>query len=112
MSEQRKLPDNRHIIQKVIFTEKSYENPDEARSKPAVYCFQVEKTACKPEIKRAVCLAFKLKDEDVVSVNTLIRPGKFRRRGRNRGGWAPDRKKAIVTLAPGKTIEELKRGGA
>jgi large subunit ribosomal protein L23 len=103
------LPDNRHIIQKAIFTEKSFE-AQEGVKKPSIYFFQVEKKATKPEIKRAVTLAFDLEAGDIMSVRTLIRPGKFRRRGRQRGGYTPDRKKAIVTLRPGKIIDALQRG--
>jgi large subunit ribosomal protein L23 len=101
--------DNRHIIQKVFFTEKSVEAQDP--DKKSVYWFQVDKKAAKPQIREAVKAAFNLKDEDIVSVRTLIRPGKVRKR-RNRGpiGRTAERKKAVVTIRAGKTIEDLQRG--
>ena len=65
------------------------------------YTFEVARWANKIEIRRAVEEIFKV---HVVKVNTLpIRGKKHRRRQ-----WVvkePDRKKAIVTLRPGETIE-------
>ena len=110
MSEERRLPDNRHIIQRVLFTEKSYEAQEDDPQKPSIYVFQVDKKSTKPEIRRAVGLAFGLEPRDIISVNTMITHGKFRRFGRRRGGFSPARKKAIVTLAPGRVIEALQRG--
>ncbi|MDR2198531.1 MAG: 50S ribosomal protein L23 [Deltaproteobacteria bacterium] len=97
-----------NVIQKVLFTEKSYEAQTDDK-KPSVYYFQVRRDATKTEIKREVEAAFDLKKGDLRSVRTLIRPGKFKRRGRQRGGYTPERKKAVVTLAAGKNIESLQR---
>jgi large subunit ribosomal protein L23 len=99
-----------NLIHKVLFTEKSYEGQDDEGKRPSVYYFQVDMLATKPELKKAVTEAFGLAPQDILSVRTLIRPGKFKRRGRNRGGYTPDRKKAVVTLRPGKTIAALSRG--
>ncbi|MBX5467825.1 MAG: 50S ribosomal protein L23 [Firmicutes bacterium] len=65
------------------------------------YTFEVAPDANKIEIRQAVEEIFKVR---VVKVNTLWRRGKVKRRGRA-VGRTPDRKKAIVTLAPGDTIE-------
>lgn len=65
------------------------------------YTFEVARDANKVEIRHAVEEIFKVR---VVKVNTLWRRGKTRRRG-TAVGRTPDRKKAIVTLAPGDTIE-------
>jgi large subunit ribosomal protein L23 len=62
---------------------------------------KVDKRANKIEIKSAVEKIFKKK---VLDVNTINVEGKKRRMGRNIGKKI-DWKKAIVTLAPGETIE-------
>jgi large subunit ribosomal protein L23 len=70
------------------------------------YTFEVARDANKHEIRHAVQVIFKVR---VLKVNTLWRRGKVKRRASRRGptveGRTPDRKKAIVTLAPGDTIE-------
>jgi large subunit ribosomal protein L23 len=63
--------------------------------------FKVDKRANKVEIRRAVESLLKTK---VIHVRTENMRGKERRMGRN-VGKRPDWKKAIVTLAPGETIE-------
>ncbi len=65
------------------------------------YTFEVDRKANKVEIREAIESIFSVR---VVKVNTLWRRGKPRRRGRSTGR-TPDRKKAVVTLAPGDTIE-------
>lgn len=65
------------------------------------YTFEVARDANKIEIRNAVEEIFKVK---VLKVNTLWRRGKQKRRG-NDVGYTPDRKKAIVTLAAGDSIE-------
>jgi large subunit ribosomal protein L23 len=65
------------------------------------YTFEVARDANKIEIRHAVEEIFHVR---VTAVNTLWRRGKVRRRGTTQGR-TPDRKKAIVTLAPGDTIE-------
>jgi large subunit ribosomal protein L23 len=47
----------------------------------------------------------------VLSVNTLKRRGKLKRRGFTRGR-RPDEKRAVVTLAQGDSIEIFEGGGA
>jgi large subunit ribosomal protein L23 len=63
--------------------------------------FRVPLDATKPEIKAAVEKLFKVK---VKAVNTLITKGKVKR-FRGRIGQRSDRKKAIVSLAEGHTID-------
>jgi large subunit ribosomal protein L23 len=63
--------------------------------------FEVNTSATKTEIKRAVETAYKVK---VTAVNTMMVPGKVKRVGRFEGkksNW----KKAVVTLKAGDKIE-------
>jgi large subunit ribosomal protein L23 len=86
------------LIKKVLVTEKS--SFYRAQNK---YYFEVNNKANKSEIKKAVEKAFKVK---VTSVNTLKTHGKKRRMGKSTGQTS-DKKKAVVTLAEGQTIEAL-----
>jgi large subunit ribosomal protein L23 len=63
--------------------------------------FKVHKRANKIEIRRAVEALFKKKVIDVRTMNCM---GKKRRMGRYAGKKA-DWKKAVVTLAPGESVE-------
>lgn len=65
------------------------------------YTFEVDSRANKVQIRRAVEEIFRVR---VTKVNTMWVPGKTKRRGLS-VGKTPERKKAIVTLAPGDTIE-------
>ena len=73
------------------------------------YTFKVALNANKIDIRRAVETIFKVR---VVKVNTMRMPGKtrmIRRRGSApRPVVAREWKKAIVTLAPGESIDTLK----
>lgn len=73
------------------------------------YTFKVALNANKIDIRRAVETIFKVR---VVSVTTMRMPGKermIRRRGSApRPVEAREWKKAIVTLAPGESIDTLK----
>ena len=77
------------IIKKPVLTEKSY---DQFASK--TYTVEVDKTANKIEIKKAVEEIF---DVEVESVHTVNRDGKMRRQG-NSSGRTPSSKKAYVKL--------------
>jgi large subunit ribosomal protein L23 len=77
------------IIKKPVLTEKSY---DQFASK--TYTFEVDKTANKIEIKKAVEEVFGV---EVESVHTLNRDGKVRRQGTSKGR-TPSSKKAYVKL--------------
>jgi len=63
--------------------------------------FKVALDATKPQIAAAIESLFNVK---VTSVNTLIQKGKTKR-FKGRPGVRSDIKKAIVTLAPGQTID-------
>ena len=82
-------------------SEKSY-----ALIESNVYTFLVHPDAAKPEIRAAVEEIFNVK---VAKVNTLNRKGKTSRdRRTGRPGSRPDRKRAIVTLAEGDSIDLFK----
>ena len=60
-----------------------------------IYTFEVAKSANKIEIAKACEEVFGVK---VAKVNTVSMRGKFRRQGRNNGGYSTSWKKAIVKL--------------
>jgi len=95
------VKDPRDVIIAPVVSEKSY-----ALIETNVYTFEVHKDAAKPEIRNAVEEIFGVK---VTSVNTLNRKGKsVRNRRTGKGGSRPDRKRAIVTLAEGDSIDLFK----
>ena len=77
------------IILRPILTEKGYDGIADKR-----YTFEVLKSANKTQIKIAIESMFNVQ---VKSVNTVTRPGKLKRMGRNEG-YTPTTKKAIITL--------------
>ena len=92
------MKDPRDVIIRPVVSEKSY-----ALLEDNVYTFEVHPGSSKPEIKDAVESIFGV---DVLKVNTLNRKGKRKRNRRtNTWGSRPSRKRAIVTLAEGDTIE-------
>ena len=92
------MKDPRDIIIKPVVSEKSYAAYD-----GNVYTFVVAPDANKIEIRNAVEELFATK---VASVRTINRKGK-RKRNRTSGVWSSraTRKRAIVSLAEGDTIE-------
>ena len=88
--------DARDILIRPLITEKSTQLMEEGK-----YVFVVAKKANKIEIAKAVAQVFNVK---VANVNTVNVSGKVKRMGRFVGKRS-DYKKAIVKLAPGKTIE-------
>jgi large subunit ribosomal protein L23 len=84
------------VLLRPIITEKSMTQTNNGK-----YTFEVRRDATKQSIAEAVAEAFKV---DVVEVNVMTVRGKTRRLGR-KTGRRPDRKKAIVTVAPGQRIE-------
>jgi large subunit ribosomal protein L23 len=67
------------------------------------YVFEVVNKSTKPEIKKAIEKLFNVK---VLSVNTMVVKGKFKRMGKH-AGYQSDWKKAIVRLAQGQTIAKF-----
>lgn len=85
------------IIKKPLVTEKTSLQKNAGQ----VVAFEVALDANKVEIKQAVEKAFNVK---VAAVNTCVVAGKVKRVGRNFGKRS-NRKKAMVTLAQGSTID-------
>jgi len=97
------------ILEKPVITEKStaLANPTPSRRRgvnpAAKYTFRVAREANKIEIREAVEKRFNV---TVLDVNTMTVRARERGIGKRRGvtpGW----KKAIVTLAPGQTIDDF-----
>jgi large subunit ribosomal protein L23 len=89
--------DPRTVVRKVLITEKGTQLREERNQ----YFFEVARDANKIDIKRAVENIFKVK---VDNVRTMQVRGKVKRQGRwlgRRNDW----KKAIVTLQPDQKIE-------
>ncbi|MDA2983545.1 MAG: 50S ribosomal protein L23 [Actinomycetota bacterium] len=95
------MKDIHDVIRRPVISEKSYEMLDENK-----YTFIVDPQANKTHIKQAVEKIFDVK---VLSVNTMNRRGKRKRRGLI-VGKRPDTKRAIVTVAPGDRIELFDAG--
>ena len=95
------MKDIHDVIVRPVISEKSYEMIDENK-----YTFIVDRNANKTHIKQAVEKIFDVK---VVSVNTMNRRGKVKRRGLV-VGKRPDTKRAIVTVAEGDRIELFDAG--
>ena len=89
------------VIIRPVVSEKSY-----AGLELNTYTFLVDRRANKTEVKEAVQAIW---DVRVVSVNTLNRRGKVKRR-RFTTGKRSDEKRAIVTLAEGDAIEIFESG--
>jgi large subunit ribosomal protein L23 len=88
----------RDVVIRPVVSEKSYASYDQN-----VYTFVVAPDANKIEIKKAIEAIFGV---HVTNVNTLNRKGK-RKRNRRTGNWGrrAGQKRAVVSLAPGDTIE-------
>jgi len=88
----------RDVVLRPVVSEKSYAAFDNN-----VYTFEVASDANKVEIKQAVEAVFGVR---VTKVNTLNRRGK-RIRDRRTGEWGArsSRKRAVISLAPGDSID-------
>ena len=87
------------VLVRPVITERSMEAATAGK-----YTFIVTKCTTKIDIKRAVKVRFVV---DGIDVNIVNRPGKLKRAGRST--WRqPIRRKAIVSLAPGQEIPEIK----
>lgn len=84
------------ILLRPVLSEKSVASSAEGRR----VVFEVARDANKVEVAKAVEAAFEVK---VAKVNTLRTQGKTKRMGRF-VGRRPERKRAIVTLAEGHTL--------
>jgi large subunit ribosomal protein L23 len=91
----------RDVVVRPVVSEKSY-----AGIEQNTYTFIVRPDANKTEIKQAVQAIWEVR---VVSVNTMNRRGKLKRRGFTKGR-RPDEKRAVVTLAEGDAIEIFEGG--
>ncbi len=86
------------IIRRALITEKG----TRLRERHRQYIFEVAPDANKLEIRRAVEQLFRV---HVVDVRTLWRRGQWTLGRTRRPGRTADRKRAIVTLKDGETIE-------
>ncbi len=93
------LTQHYQVILKPVLTEKS--TADQERLN--LYRFEVAGSANRLEIRAAVEALFQVK---VAKVNTMVRPGKPRRRGANTYETSA-RKIALVTLQEGQKIDLL-----
>ncbi|MEK6656988.1 MAG: 50S ribosomal protein L23 [Nitrospirota bacterium] len=91
------MADIHELLQRPLYTEKGL-NLKEKENK---IVFRVKKNANKCEIKKAVEKIFKVKVDDVNTINVL---GKKKRQGKF-SGKTSDWKKAIVTLKKGEKLE-------
>jgi large subunit ribosomal protein L23 len=91
------MKDPRDVVLAPVVSEKSYDLIEHVNT----YTFEVDRRANKTEIRQAVQRIFGV---DVLNVNTINRKGK-----QKRTGWVVgrrgDTKRALVTLAPGNTID-------
>jgi large subunit ribosomal protein L23 len=86
------------VIRRPIVTEKTNAQAEELKQ----YSFEVDKRANKLQVKDAVETAFSVK---VLEVNIVNIPPKKGRYGRLMVVKKPGFKKAVVTLAPGSSIQ-------
>jgi large subunit ribosomal protein L23 len=86
------------VIRRPVVTEKGVIKKDAERT----LCFEVHPEANKTQVRHAVERLFKVKVEEVRTMNL---EGKLRRRGRF-SGYRPDWKKAYVKLKAGEKMPE------
>ena len=86
------------VLRRPVVTEKSVIATDENNQ----FAFEVDSRANKFQVKDAVETAF---DVEVERVNIMVMPAKTTRRGSSIRIRKPKWKKAIVTLAPGNSIQ-------
>jgi large subunit ribosomal protein L23 len=98
MAKAKTAVDTRHydVVMSPIITEKST-----MLSEHNAVVFRVAKDATKPAIKAAVEALFEV---EVTKVNTLVQKGKTKK-WKGRPYTRSDVKKAVVTLAPGQSID-------
>jgi len=92
---------NKVLLLQPVVSEKSY-NLANAENK---YTFFINLSTSKIEVKKAVEKKYKVK---VISVRTIIRPGKMKKDWKTYTKTrASDKKKAVVTLKSGDKIDEF-----
>jgi large subunit ribosomal protein L23 len=91
------MRDLRDVILAPVVSEKSYDLIENNNT----YTFMVDPRSNKSEIKMAVEQIFGVR---VLRVNTMNRKGKMKRQGWKMGK-RKDTKRAVVTLAPGNSID-------
>ncbi len=94
------------VLKRPLITEKS----NELREQSGKYTFEVDPKANKIQIKQAVQRRFNV---DVLNVSTIRVKGKRKTQMTRKGyfqGQRPLRKKAIVTLKPGQSIDIFDSG--
>ena len=92
----------RDVVIRPIVSEKSYSGLERN-----TYTFLVAPGSNKTEIKEAIQQIWNVR---VLAVNTINRKGKIKR-SRLGTGRRPDQKRAVVTLAPGDSIEIFEAKG-
>lgn len=102
----------RYITEKSTMLEQlqnAESNPSLAKCKAPKYVFVVDKGANKEEIRLAVEAIYKEKSVKVANVNTIVMKGKRTNNSRRRGrpGKKASFKKAIVTMEPGDTLDNV-----
>lgn len=101
---------SRYITEKATVLEQlqgAENNPSVQRCKAPKYVFIVDRQANKHEIAQAVEAIYKERNIKVTKVNTLHTKRKMKRRGRGKKGLTASYKKAIVTMEPGDTIDQV-----
>jgi large subunit ribosomal protein L23 len=94
------MTDPYQIIRQPLITEKSTILRESNK-----YSFVVDVKASKPEIRKAAEELFELKGK-ILEINTMQVRGKSKGQfWRHRRGRRPNRKKAIITVAEGTTIQ-------
>ena len=87
-----------HVLKRPIITEKTLFLANTTNA----YTFEVQPTATKTQVKKAVEELFGVK---VVGVSTVMRSRSMRRTGKRRAATiVPRKKKAVVTLLKGQSI--------
>lgn len=103
---------SRHITEKTTVLEQlqsSTSNPCSTRCKSPKYVFIVDPVATKQQIAQAIEKIYFEKKVKVTAVNTIRVKPKQRARGRGKGkaGASSGFKKAIVTLEPGDSLDNV-----
>lgn len=101
---------SRYITEKAAVLEQLHtaeSNPSLARCKAPKFVFIVDTHANKQEIASALEEIYKEQKVKVTKVNTIQIKRKPKRRGRGRPGMTASAKKAIVTMEPGDSIDNV-----